>query len=36
MKFETSEGKHGAALSHYQTKLRDTPPSLDNDGSAAR
>jgi hypothetical protein len=32
----TQEGKRVAALSHYQTKLRDAPPSLDNDGSAAR
>jgi hypothetical protein len=31
-----TEGKHVAALSHYQTKFRDAPPSLDNDGSAAR
>jgi hypothetical protein len=30
------EGKHVAALSHYPTKLRDAPPSLDNEGSAAR
>jgi hypothetical protein len=30
------EGRHVAALSHYRTKLRDAPPSLDNDGSAAR
>jgi hypothetical protein len=30
------EGKHVAALSHFQTKLHDTPPALDNDGSAAR
>jgi hypothetical protein len=28
--------KHVAALSHYQTQHRDTPLSLDNDGSAAR
>ena len=32
----TLEGKHVAALSHYQTKLRAAPPSLDNDRSAAR
>jgi hypothetical protein len=31
-----TEGKHLAALSHYQTKLRDTPASLGDDGSAAR
>jgi hypothetical protein len=30
------ESKHVAALSHYQTRHLDTPPSLDNDGSAAR
>jgi hypothetical protein len=30
------EGKHVAALADYQTKLRDAPPSVDNDGSAAR
>ena len=30
------EGKRVAALSHYQSKLHDAPPSLDNDGSAAR
>jgi peroxiredoxin len=29
------EGKHVAALSHYQTKLRDAPPFLVNDGNAA-
>lgn len=28
--------KHVAALSHYQIKHRDTRPSSDNDGSAAR
>jgi hypothetical protein len=32
----TPEGKYVAALSHYQTNLRDTPPSFDNDRSAAR
>jgi hypothetical protein len=30
------EGKHVAALAHYQTRPRDMPPSLDNDWSAAR
>ena len=30
------EGHHVAALSHYQAKLPDAPPCLDNDGSAAR
>jgi 8-hydroxy-5-deazaflavin:NADPH oxidoreductase len=29
-------GKHVTALSHYQTKLRDAPACLNNDGSAAR
>jgi hypothetical protein len=28
--------KHVAALADYQIKLRDAPPFLDNDGSAAR
>ena len=28
--------KHVAALSHYQNKLRDAPPCLDDDGSAPR
>jgi hypothetical protein len=32
----TLEGKHVAALSPYQTKLRHAPPSLENDESAAR
>jgi len=32
----TLAGKHVAAQWYYQTKLRDVPPSLDNDGSAAR
>jgi hypothetical protein len=32
----TLEAKHVAALSHYQTKLRYAPPSLDDNGSAAR
>ena len=32
----TPEGKHVGALSHYQTKLRDAPPFLDNGGNAAR
>jgi hypothetical protein len=32
----TISRKYVAALSHYQTKLRDAPLSLDNDWSAAR
>ena len=32
----SAKSKHVAALSHYQTKLRDAPSSFDNDGSAAR
>lgn len=32
----TLEGKHVAALSHYQTILRNAVPSLDNDWSSAR
>jgi hypothetical protein len=32
----TPEGKYVAALSHYRTKLRDVPPSFDNDRSTAR
>jgi hypothetical protein len=32
----TPAGKYVAALSHYRTKLRNAPPSLDNDESAAR
>jgi hypothetical protein len=38
MKFGTltQETKHVAALTHYQSKLHDAPPSRDNDGSAAR
>ena len=30
------EGKHVAALSHCQTKLRDAPPARDKEGSAAQ